>query len=63
MIREQKISYKKNISNKSEIMEMGLDLDGAHNETVFGKPIFTINSGNLSHWWVEFDLRNVNTYM
>lgn len=38
---------------------MGLDL--AHNETVFGKPIFTINSGNLSHWWVQFDLENVNS--
>lgn len=51
MIREQKnLVPEKNISNKSEIMEMGLDLDGAHNETVFGKPIFTINSGNLSHW-------------
>lgn len=36
---------------QSEIMEMdNFDFHGTSNDSEFGKPIFTINSGNLTHW-------------
>ncbi|CRK88641.1 CLUMA_CG002442, isoform A [Clunio marinus] len=36
-------------------MEGNLDFHGASNDSDFGKPIFTLNSGNLTHCHNSFD--------